>query len=310
MKKIISAFIFLLICFSLNAQTIRDMKIYVPPVLGEGRAGDSNFFYQQLTYEVIYQQHSLVRASAGSDFTLRGAIAPEPVNGSRNYSFYLELLKSSTNEVIASQHVVYYLIDTSVVSLLSSMAYNMLSSLPTVFGTDDWRENHLFLDAGLLWAPRLYFAAENQSINWMNIGLGFSGEYHFNRLMAAGIGLQFSQDWIVISQVNSIEHRDLLLDIPLLFKFVFKPGDLMLEPYTGLSLNLSLMQITQPSLLSWLVGMQLGVKAGPGSLVIDPRFAMDLYSSSVPSLEYNRYTIQVGIGYKFGFLPKTSARDY
>ena len=309
MKKIILTVIFLFIYISLNAQTVRDMKIYVPPVSGEGRPGDSYFFYQHLTYEVIYQQYSLIRSQNGSDFILRGEIAPEPVNGSRNNIFHLELLKSGTNEVIAKQHVVYYLLDASVVSMLSAMAYNMLSHLPNVWGSDDWRDNRLFLDAGLMWAPRLYFA-ESQSINWMNIGLGFSGEYHFNNIIAAGIGLQFSQDWILVSQINELEYRDLILDIPFLFKFVLKPGDLMLEPYTGLSLNLSLMQITQPSFLSWLVGMQLGVKAGPGSIVIDPRFSLDLYTSSIPSLEYNRYTIQVGIGYKFGFMPKASARGY
>jgi len=308
-KKHFPVILFIFACFSLNAQDARDIKIYVPPVLGEGRPGDSNFFYQQLTYEVIYHQYTLIRTSSGSDFTLRGAISPEPVLGSPYHIFNLELIKTENSEVIARQNVVYYLLDTVVVSMVSTMAYNMLAGFPNTLAPEDWRNNHLYINAGVMWAPRLYIG-EAESFNWGNVGLGLSGEFHFSKLIAAGIGLQFTQDWIVVSQADAIEYRDLILDIPFMFKFVFKPGDLMLEPYTGLSLNLSLMQLTQPSLLSWLIGMQFGVRAGRGSIVIDPRFSLDLFSSSIPSLDYERYTIQVGIGYKYGFMPKANTRNY
>jgi len=323
MKKLFSVFFFilaycLLILPSVAAQTPREVRIYVPPVSGEGRSGDSNFFYQQLTYEVIFQHLSLVRSQKGSDFTLRGIIAPEAERDSRNYVFYLEMINSYTDEVIAQQSIVYANIGSNVIELISAMVYNMLSTVPSFSGSDDWRDNHLFIGANAIWQPRLYLAETgNQSIYWMNFGIGFNADYYFLDFMAVSAGFQFSQDWLILSSTNNstIDYRDLIIEIPVAIKFSFRPGDILLEPYTGLSFNISVNQVTQPSVLSWIIGLQFGLKAGPGSIVIDPRLSLDLLPSTLPlsgvnSMAYNRYTIQFGIGYKFGFIPKRNVRDY
>jgi len=316
-KNTISLFLFILIAFSLSAEE-REIKVYVLPVTGEGRSGDSNFFYQQLTYEVIFQRYSIVRASRGSDYILRGVIAPEPAADSRNFIFYLEMIESASDKVIAQQNITYTAIDSNALPLISTMVHNMLSTIPLVRGPDDWRYNYLYVGASAFWLPRLYFGESgNQSINWMNIGLGFSAEFHFLDFLAAGTGFQFSQDWVILSSTDesTVEFRDLIIDIPVMLKFAFRPGDIILAPYTGISLNFSVMQITQPSVLSWIIGLQFGFKAGPGALTIDPRVSIDLFPSSLkPSPKetflYNRYTIQVGIGYQFAFIPRRGSRDY
>ena len=309
MKKIIISIFFLLACFShltaLSAQNVRDIKVYIPPVTGEGRSGDSNFFYQQLTYEVIFQHHTLVRSQRGSDYTLRGMITPQ--TGTRDFVFYLEMIESSNDEVIAQQNITYSSIDTSISSLLSAMVYNMLSVIPNINSPDDWRNNYLFIDGYFFWAPRLYISRA-QSINWMNPGLGFSAEYHFLDFMAVGLGFQFSQDWILVNTGN--EYRDLLLEIPVSIRFIFNPANFMVVPYAGLTFNISIQQETIPSPLSAVIGCQFGIKAGPGQIVIDPRVSLDLLNSSVGTLLYNRYTIQIGAGYKYGFIPKRGARGY
>ncbi|MCL2276911.1 MAG: hypothetical protein FWC21_03345 [Treponema sp.] len=308
--------LFCFCAFSLNAQTPRDVRVFVPPVSGEGRAGDSNFFYQQLTYEVIFQHHSLVRSQKSSDFTLRGVISPEAQVNSRGYVFYLEMINSDTDVVVAQQSITYTAIGSSVIELISIIVYNMLSTVPQIDSSGDWRHNYLYFSGGFAWMPRLYLSeTDTQSIYGMNFGLGFSLSFHFLDWMAAGAGFQFSQDWVTVNAAR--EHRDLILEMPITLRFIFKPGNFMLEPYTGVSLNFSMMQATQTSLFSWLIGFQFGVQAGPGIIVIDPRFSVDLAQSLLPPLNntqpeisYHRTTIQIGIGYKIGFLPKRNIRDY
>jgi len=311
MKKVLFFVLHLFVFISLHAQNITDVRIYVPAVTGEGRFGDSNYFYQQITYEVVSLQHSIVRSQSVSNYTLKGFITPEPVYGSMNYVFFLELINSKTNDVIAQQNFVYYTLDVSVVRLISSIVGNMLSGIPNVFASEDIRDKYIFIDGKILWVPRLY-SSQNDSIFWMNIGLEFSFEYHFLKFMAINTGIHFTQDWIIVSNSNDQieEYRDLILDIPVIMKFIFKPGSFMLEPYYGISINASLMRITQPSLLSWLIGFQFGVKAGPGLIVFDPRFTCDIFNSSYDTLIYNRYTIQIGAGYKVGFLPRKKKDNY
>jgi len=376
-KKCLVLALFLLTGLSAFAQNFREARIFVQPVDGTGMAGDSAFFYKQLTYEVVLQYYSLARTRRTADFILRGTIAPytgeeqflvdnpseesEFVNtgpvpprpiprirntfgrreffswetngeiqffdtsigdesGTESEPFYveesikenyddsadgenvftLELINSVTGDVIAKQYLIYNFTDAAVGDLVSIIVYNMLTSVPDIEADSDWRNNWLFADINAIWAPRIY--TSDESVIWVNFGIGLSLEYHFLDLWSVGIGAQLVQDAVVVSN----EYRDLLLEIPLAVKFVIKPVRFMMEPYGGVSFNFSLMGTTKPSFLSWFAGFQFGVKAGPGLVVIDPRFSMDFFNSQIVQnpVEYQRYLFQISVGYKIGFLPK------
>jgi hypothetical protein len=56
-------------------------------------------------------------------------------------------------------------------------------------------------------------------------------------------------------------------------------------------------------------GLQYGVKAGPGVFFIDGRFIMDLGASSLVksgggTVFYERYTVNLSIGYKYGIIQR------
>jgi hypothetical protein len=154
-----------------------------------------------------------------------------------------------------------------------------------------------------LWVPRIYIG-RYESVNWANFGLRLAAELQFLNFLSVDIGVQFVQEWVVISATGG-QYRDLILEAPLALKLVFKPYNyLLLEPYGGVSLNYSLMNYTKPSMFSWFTGLQFGVKAGPGMAVIEPRFAMDFSKSYIDTVQYQRYMFQIGIGYKFGFFRK------
>ena len=338
MKKYLTLFLLFFCGVSLFSQSPREAKIFVPPITGTGRQGDASFFYNRLTNEVVIQYYSLVRTSRDSDFMLRGIIEPsininvshalyekeilralEIVNDyNRNlqnpeeYIFLLELTDSATDKIIAAQSLVYNTRnDASVGNLVSVMVYNLLSSIPEINEINNWRNKWLFLGLSGMWAPRIY-TGEEQSVNWVNFGLGFQAEFHFLNFMSMNLELQFVRDCVVVSRISREEHTDLMLEIPVSLKFVIKPLNyLILEPYGGISYNISLMGTTQPSPLSWFAGFQFGIKAGPGIITIDPRFSMDIFKSIIVQnqIEYNRDMIQIAVGYKFGFFSRNPGRS-
>jgi len=325
MKKSLILFLFLLCGISLFAQTSGGVRIFVPPVSGIDRHEDAAFFYKQLSDEVVRQYFTLVRRRQGSQFTIQGSIASSAdmalmgvleekeisraleiiqnynsLKDLEEYTFSLDLIDSVTDETIASQHFVYNSIDdASIGDFVSIVVYNLLSIIPGIYDADPWRDKLLSFGLSGLWTPRIY-TYQQRSTNWANYGLAFSFEYFYWDFLSVNLETQFVWDSV-------IAHSDLMLEIPLYVKYVFKPhGAFTLEPYTGISFNFSLMGFTKPSPCSWLVGLQFGLNAGPGMVVIDPRFSMDFTKSVLPqnSTTYHRSMMQIAIGYKIGIFPK------
>ncbi|MCL2211435.1 MAG: hypothetical protein FWB95_05900 [Treponema sp.] len=223
--------------------------------------------------------------------------------------FLLEIYNSRTKQVIGEQNIVFSELNNDVVELISTVVRNLLSIIPSTYQTNDFRDKFLFFDACFLWVPRIY-TAETQSTSWLNFGLRFSFDYQFLNFMALGLSVNFVQDWVVVSDNPADEYRDIIMEIPVELKFVFKPFlYMMVEPYGGIAFNFSLTKTTKPSLLTWVAGVELGIKAGPGMITIDPRFAMDIFNSALTRysgnvIEYSRLLINIGVGYKIGIITK------
>ena len=313
--------VFFFACSFVFAQTFREVRIFVPPIEGSGRTAEKNYFFKQITYEAALY-HSIVRTRSSGDFILRGTVLSVNeifsneylfdtysdllVTGNgMEYFFLLELSNVETSEVIGQQTIYYNSIDSSVERFLSIMVFNILSFIPGIEEENNPHNKWLFLNVNAMWTPQIY-SEENLSANWLNFGFRVSSEFHFLDFMSLELGMQFYQDWVVVSTESDNEFRDLIMEIPLSLKFVFKPVNyLTMLPYGGISYNFSLMGTTKPSAFSLFFGLQLGFNAGYGMLIIDPRFSMDLSLSEVIDvIEYRRYMIQLGIGYKIGFFPR------
>ena len=185
--------------------------------------------------------------------------------------------------------------------------------IPPIKSVDegDWREKWLFLglSAGLNY--RIY-RGEREASN-INPVLEYSMEFQFMDSVSVETGLGVTREWIKVEKDIDLyeDYPDLILEVPLLVKIALRPGDIFfLEPYSGVGFNISLFRQTRPSPVSWVAGYQHGVKAGPGALLFDFRFAMNLGKSSVTekpgieALEYQRYSMAFSVGYKYGILPK------
>ena len=189
--------------------------------------------------------------------------------------------------------------------------------------TDEWRTREWYFSASLYWSPRVYAAAESTSTYYTNFGFGLYIDYHFIdiapekkgffKYFGIGTGLEITPEWVAASDMPDDHYRDLVLEFPIVLQAVFRPGShFMFIPYAGINFNWAIYMATKPPLLSWKAGLQYGVKAGPGMIVINPWFSMDIGNSSLydnENVQYKRYMMHIGLGYKIGLNPADFARQ-
>jgi len=306
MRKNILAMV-LLFCggLSLSAQSRTGTSVYVLPVTGIGsNVEDNSIFYEQLVSELVNHNFIPAKTQKGADFSFVGTLAP---TDGKEFSFRLELLDNKTGKTTVEGELLYETpedINTQFPVLVSSLLY----TIPENTGiNDEWRNKWLYVGASFIWSPRIYKGTDSQT-NLLSFGGGISAELHVSNFMSMEAGLEFAQDMYKKPNTKDEYTNYNLLEIPLLLKFVFKPGTwFMIEPYAGVQFNIPFDSNTyKPSGISLLGGLQYGVKAGPGAFFVDARFGIDLSDSTIQAtsnskeLSFKRTTIHLGVGYKIG----------
>jgi len=315
MKKYIVCILLLCAGFPLFAQS-NSASIYVLPVTGTGsKPGDNEFFYNKLADEITYQKFNLAKTMSDAEFYLIGTISSQPneedeSDGVRQYVFHLTLLDTKSNKPRADGEFLYE--DPEKANdEFSTLVYSLLYTIPEGIGKDNWRNKRLYIGADGIWSPRIY-TAESTAAHIASFGGEIFAEYHVLNFLSVGVGFEIASDTLKVVATLKKSYSNIMLEIPVYVKYVIKPNDVfLLEPYAGVQLNTPFGKATTPPPVSWLAGFQYGVKAGPGMVFIDPRFAMDIGKSSmntlppgIKKLSFQRYIIQVGIGYKIGFFTK------
>jgi hypothetical protein len=220
--------------------------------------------------------------------------------GGERYYLKLEISNTRTGEVLGNQSIVFIKADASVRELISTVIYNMLSNVPEIVDRTYRRDEFIFLEAGALWVPRIYYG-EYDATNLLDFGLKFGIQIHFFQTLqplSLGAGVQITTNSV---DSSGIDFSNLMLEIPLSLRYNFNLNDkFVLEPYGGAAWNYSFADSIKPSTFSWFLGLQFGIKAGPGIIIFDPRFSMDFSNSVLLEVfEYQRYCMQLGVGYKF-----------
>jgi len=314
-KKIIFILLLFRAVFAVSAQTRQGVSVFVPQITGVGsNSSDNAHFFKQLIFELTVQNLGITQTLKDADYSLIGTLVPNKGNkdwlsGQDQYTFRLELQDNKTGKIIADGELIYETPE-DLNNLFPSMVNTLISTIPEKGIENEWRNKLLYLGGAFFWTPRIY-DGDNQSTYLLNFGGGVYAEYHFLDIMSAEAGFELAADWVAVSANTVSNNRNLLLEIPVLIKFIIKPESyFMLEPYIGVHVNIPFYKTTKPPLFSALAGFQYGVKAGPGVVFIDPRFSIDLGKSSVESLpgikapSFQRCIIHFGIGYKYGILQK------
>ena len=232
--------------------------------------------------------------------------------GKQLYIFRLTARNADSRTLLVEQTLIYAALE-DIGNYMPLLMFNIFSRLRTKPEPEDpglWRENWLFMSAVMFWTPRTYFGTA-LSTHLVNFGGGISAELYFHQFFSAEMGIGMSPEWVQVTALSDDYYRDVILEIPLLIKLVLKPRDhYMLEPYAGLQINIPLVGSTRPAPFSWTFGLQYGVKAGPGAVVVDARISGDFGKSGLITdggLERDRYQrslVYIGVGYKFGVYSK------
>jgi len=303
--------------FSLAAQSA---SVYLPPVTGTGINQRDNAFFFSLISRELLEQGLTIGTNNSSEFSIVGILSSRRTNTVPSiieYRFELNLHSNRTNQNVLTLEYIYENLNNAD-SIVKSMLSHIIPIIQpqsaeqtvrpfTPENEGDWRDRWLFFGLSAYWYPRLYVDVEgNYGSHWGNFGLGLSTEFQFLNFLSLETGATLTTDWVVILEYTGDKnYQDLMLEVPVLLKGVFKPGsNFLLEPYGGINLNFSFFGITNPPLLSWVAGYQHSVKAGPGAFLFDFRFSMDLEESSLNDITYQRYSFSIGAGYKYGVFQK------
>jgi len=353
MKKCGLFLLLLIVVFPLCAQTDQNILVYVPPVSGTGSTTQDNGIFQNLiTRELIsWGGITLVETPEEADYSIIGTLR------SPSRALYsLQLILVARNSVnLFDQTMRYGTMEEANAYIPSIMfdiifhafankadedeSFTQVEILPVIPakpkvehetepGSDEiWKNRPWYFSAGIFWAPRLYSSDSMVSFNFANISLGLYAEYCFTNIsnqkldflkfFSIGTGMEFVPDWIIATKKNGDEYRNVILQIPLLFNYVLKPGDIyMHKPYLGLLFNIPLLPYTTVPLISLKTGFQYGVKIGPGIGFADFSFSFDIGKSGLEKhnqnekREYNRYMLYLGLGYKYGVgMPQRGKQD-
>jgi hypothetical protein len=275
-------------------------------------------FYKRITSEITMQYRTLAKARFLSDYVITGTLMPlegqdielPPGSEEDEYVLYLDLFDNALGDTIGEQYITYPYPDDIALDALSVIIYNLLSAIPDVielYGeAENWRNKLIYFNPVFIWNPRTY-TGSYQSAHIAGVGAEVVVDFHILSFLAIKVGAEVSQDWVVISEPETAV-IDMVLDFPVCVAVVLRPlSNLMIEPYLGGNYNLSLLGVSKPSYFSWSAGVQMGLRAGFGMISFDPRFTMDFTNSYnvKSSYEYWRYSIHLGIGYKFGIIQRS-----
>ena len=289
--------------------------VFIPAITGTGNLPSDNQFFSQLIHRKLEERNYTVLLSPlNASFFITAAITPHILPAEVQSELYqdsrqiyvLNLIVQDTTGVILTQHSLYYTEAVEIIDLISLIFEDFpLAPEHPPEDPDAWRNMPWNFGGIIFWAPRLY-AGETASFLYGNISLSLTAEYQFKNNLSLVTGLGLLPDWVTATEIMDVSYRDIILELPFSLKYTFKPpGNIILAPYAGVGLNFSLLRTTLPPLLNWKLGFQYGVKTGPGILVLETSFAMDIGQTSLSEawardIQYQRYMFQAGIGYRFG----------
>jgi hypothetical protein len=338
-KRIITLLVFVAVGMTAFSQTRDDISVYIAPVTGSPE--QAAFFHENFTTETVGAGYNVTENAKDADYTLRLTVKPNMIlydDGTTELAppeekqniLYIGLDRNEDKAEIVAFSFAFTTLDEmydfNLYLLYEAMANVPLTKLDGVARDDRWRNKWLYIRASFdypitfyqLMEPKALWGGGNGDYNdaerWHNL------DHRINPFPAATLGLEFQYLNWMSSELNfNLSFSDPMSNsfipaIQIEQKFPIKPSDhFMIEPYAAVSFPID----TSMSCCSFPKvgiggGVQLGVKGGSiGSIFVDVNYIQYLgnvviknNSSYYPypsEIQYNRFVVGIGIGYKAGF---------
>jgi hypothetical protein len=310
----------------LRAQTLEDRIIFVPPVaIGSGASSsDAQWFTSMARMEIPVRGFSVGETREGSQYTLTGSLDEYTEDLSKQFfSLRLSLINNGTGAVMVEQNLVYSNVDETA-EWYPVILFTMLSNIPLPkvimpetepedtapedTGLDNsWQNKWLYVGGCVEWDHRRYIHGDASSFK-DGIGGRLFLEFHFLNFMSVETGVEAAIDE---PRYDGTAYKVYMLEGFAVLKGVLKPtGYCMFEPYGGVAVNIPLSSEIEIPSLSWLAGLQLGIKVGQGSLFVDISYSQDFADASIKDIDFafQRQQINLGLGYKIGFFNRPASK--
>jgi len=319
------------------AQTREDIRIFIPPVIAN--AEQARFFHENFTLEISTAGYTVTDNENDAHYSIQLTVRPNtiiypdgteesaPPDAHQNILLISLVRNSDKIEIVSLFHRFTDLEEMYHYNLYLHHIYQAINVLITETedeeeeteadgpaqagragrtpGVFTWDTTPLYFGGSVFLSPRIYQSNELSSY-FTGIGIGILAEFHFLWILSVGTGAELATDGIAASPRFGDEYWNAVLQVPLKLQFVLRPGSFMFQFYFGIAFNFPILPYTIPPLLSWQAGIQNGIRAGPGVIFADLRFAMDFGKSGLDQTrphdtrEYDRYMFYLGVGYKWG----------
>jgi hypothetical protein len=312
----------------LAAQSRDDIVVYLSPVTG-GTPEQEEFFYDNFRMELIGANYAVSDIQKTADYSMNLNVTQEVEDGSDNVAQeIINILNISLIDNKDGREILHFswafdtleaMYEWNLHLIYQAMANVPFTKITVVPDTNHWRNKWLYICGygGLDLTFGFYdYKGKNDSFQGRHytfypgpiFGLGL--EFQFLNFMSAEIDITGAPYEV------TTQHSTLTFALPILLKFPIKPSrHFMLEPYGGIQFNTSSSGSIIPSLLSWIGGLQYGIKAGErGAILIDIRAVGDFglgTTKFTPRIspdngqsfydEEDRFQLQLLIGFKAGF---------
>ncbi|GHU14297.1 hypothetical protein FACS1894161_4900 [Spirochaetia bacterium] len=192
-------------------------------------------------------------------------------------------------------------------------------------------ENWLYLGLRLGPSLRIYSRPEEAPIlekevtHYFNISAAFQAAFEFLPFLGVQAELVFTTDYAPFSAYNNVSQEfktdpmsSASLMFPLLLKYTFRKNSLFASALGGLYFTLPLGEMENDIFggnfeysvdppVGYTLGIDLGMKMGPGFLFLDLRWAADLGTTVIKDTGqtlYKRSMVSLCVGYQLGFFAK------
>jgi hypothetical protein len=339
MKKYLVTVVFLLSALALSAQSRDDIKVYIAPVTG-GVPEQQMFFAENFKMEILGANYAVVDNQADSDYTMNLSITQELEDsyeddaGGMVVQDIVNILTVSLMDSVEGREVLQFswafttleeMYEWNLHLIYQAMANVPLTKLSDVVDTNHWRNKWIYVRASFDYPITFYanidnvaiYADENQGRRDYTIldhkikpfpGFTVGVEFQFLNWMSVEGGVQFNFE-------DPFSHA-FIPSINVELKFPLKPSrHFMIEPYAAVSFPASTATETISFPRAGLGGgVQIGVKGGSmGAFFVDVNYihyltkvktnnTFDVNKPNPPTIEWQRFVVGVGIGYKIGFL--------
>jgi hypothetical protein len=340
MKKYLLILVFLFPPLALFAQSRDDIRVFIPPVLG-GLPEQQLFFAENFKMELIGANYTVVDGQTESDYTLALTISQEVDSYEDETGALIEIPGEIVNVLTVSlqaskdgREVLQFswafdtleeMYEWNLHLIYQAMANVPLTKLTGQVDTDHWRNKWLYVRASFDYPITFYAYPDPVAIRGESPNDGTAPDYSVldHKVLpfpGVSVGVEFQfLNWMSVEGDFQINFGDpfsntLIPAIGLELKFPLKPSKhFMIEPYGIVTFPTTTATDTlEFPRLGIGGGVQFGVKGGSmGAFFVDANYVHYLGSvvtknndknKPYPStINWSRFSIGLGIGYKIGF---------